>query len=85
MTNKDKLNKERKNLPKGSLVYTLEIAVNPGEGTVEYIIEGLQEISDVSGPINMDAEGCFEYVDIEDYFDEDSLKMLEDAYIVAES
>ena len=85
MADNNKLNKERKKLPKGTLIYTLEIAVNPKEGTVEYIVEGLEEISDVSGPINMDSNGYYEYADIEDYFDEDSIKMLENAYIVAES
>ena len=85
MANNKKLNKERKKLQKGSLIYTLEIAVNPDEGTVEYIVEGLQEITDSAGPINMDFNGYNEYVDIEDYFDEDSIKLLEDAYIVGES
>ena len=85
MAKNDKLNKERKKLPKGTLVYKLEIAVNPDEGTVEYIVEGLEEIADVSGPINMDSEGYSQYVDIEDYFDEDSLKLLEEVYFVGES
>jgi len=54
MAKNDKLNKERKTLKNGTLIYTLEIAVNPEEGTVEYIVEGLEEISDdsASGPIN---------------------------------
>ena len=42
MAKNNKLNKERKKLEKGSLIYTLEIAVNPEEGTVEYIVEGLE-------------------------------------------
>ena len=85
MANNKKLNKERKKLQKGSLIYTLEIAVNPDEGTVEYIVEGLEEITDTSGAINTEIEGHYKYVDIEDYFDEESIKLLEDAYIVGES
>ena len=85
MAKNDKLNKERKKLEKGCLIYTLEIAVNPEEGTVEYIVEGLEEITDNSGPINMDIRGYCEYVDIEDYFDDDALKMLDDIYVVGES
>ena len=83
MANNDKLNKERKKLKTGSLVYTLEIAVNPDEGTVEYIVEGLEEISDVVGPINY-----LEYpaeVDIEDYFDDEGIELIGDAYIVGKS
>ena len=37
MADNNKLNKERKKLPKGTLIYTLEIAVNPKEGTVEIL------------------------------------------------
>ena len=49
----DKLKKERDKLPKGTLVYKLEIAVNPKEGSVEYIVEGFDEIGDSQpGPIN---------------------------------
>ena len=83
MAKNNKLNKERKKLKTGTLVYTLEIAVNPDEGTVEYIVEGLEEISDVTGPIN-----CSEYpteIDIEDYFDEESIKLIGDVYIVGKS
>ena len=85
MADNNKLNKERKKLPKGTLIYTLEIAVNPKEGTVEYIVEGLEEISSDTGPINVDASGYPEYIDIEDYFDEDAISMLDDIYVVGES
>ena len=85
MAKNKKLNKERKKLPKGSLVYTLEIAVNPDEGTVEYIVEGLEEVSSDAGPINITKEGYPEYADIEDYFDEDAISMLDDTYVVGES
>jgi len=85
MANNKKINKERKKLKSGSLVYTLEIAVNPDEGTVEYIVEGLEEISDIAGPINTDSEGCSLYVDIEDYFDEEGVDMLDNIYVVGES
>tara|TARA_R100000458_G_C8232579_1_gene213857 strand:+ start:211 stop:462 length:252 start_codon:yes stop_codon:yes gene_type:complete len=80
MAKNNKLNKERKKLKNGTLIYTLEIAVNPEEGTVEYIVEGLEEISDASGPIN-----CLELptiVDIEDYFDEEDIELIGDVYIV---
>ena len=33
----------------------------------------------------MDIRGYSEYVDIEDYFDEDAIKMLDDIYVVGES
>ena len=83
MAKNNKLNKERKKLPIGTLVYTLEIAVNPKEGTVEYIVEGLEEISDASGPINI--ESIPTHVDISDYFDDEDMKLLEDVYIIGES
>ena len=80
-----KIKKQRKKLPSGALIYTLEIAVNPKEGSVEYIVEGLEEISSDTGPINVDASGYPEYIDIEDYFDEDAISMLDDIYVVGES
>ena len=84
MANNKKLNKERKKLKNGSLVYTLEIAVNPDEGTVEYIVEGLEEISDVSiGAINYSEIPTF--LDIEDYFDDEDIELIGDVYIVGNS
>ena len=85
MAKNDKLNKERKKLEKGCLIYTLEIAVNPEEGTVEYIVEGLEEICDATGAINLDTENFPESAILEDYFDEDAFNILEDVYIVGES
>ena len=85
MAKNNKLNKERKKLEKGSLIYTLEIAVNPEEGTVEYIVEGLEEICDATGAINLDTENFPESAILEDYFDDDALKMLDDIYVVGES
>ena len=84
MAKNNKLNKERKKLPKGSLIYTLEIAVNPKAGEVEYIVEGLEEVSSC-GPINTKFDSYPNYIDIEDYFDEESIKLLEDVYILGES
>ena len=83
MANDKKLNKERKKLKSGSLVYTLEIAVNPDEGTVEYIVEGLEEISDAAGAINYSEIPTF--IEIEDYFDEESLELIGDLYIIGSS
>ena len=76
----DKLKKERKKLPKGCIVYTLEIAVNPEEGTVEYIVEGIDEVgAKIPGPI----DSSWDY--LEDYFDEEDIKVLDEMYIVGES
>ena len=77
----DKLDKERKKLPKGTLVYKLEIAVNPKEGSVEYIVEGFDEVGEGNeiGPIDSN----WDY--LEDYWDEDTLKIFECMYEVGES
>ena len=76
----NKLDKERDKLPKGTLVYKLEIAVNPKEGSVEYIVEGFDEIgASKIGPIDSN----WDY--LEDYWDEEDMKVLEDLYIVGES
>ena len=77
MADNNKLNKERKKLPKGTLIYTLEIAVNPKEGTVEYIVEGLDEIDTESMNSNL------EYV--VDSFDEEGIKLLDEVYDIGES
>ena len=76
----DKLDKEKKKLPKGCIVYTLEIAVNPKEGSVEYIVEGFDEIgSSEVGPIDSN----WDY--LEDYWDEETMGIFKGLYEVAES
>ena len=76
----DKLDKEKKKLPKGCIVYTLEIAVIPKEGSVEYIVEGFDEIgSSEVGPIDSN----WDY--LEDYWDEETLDIFNNLYEVAES
>ena len=76
----NKLDKERKKLPKGTLVYKLEIAVNPKEGSVEYIVEGFDEIgAEDTGPIDSN----WEY--LEEYWDEETLDIFENMYEVGES
>ena len=63
---------------KGNLIYTLEIVYNEKEGTVEHICEGIVTSNPV-GPIDSN----FDFID--DYFDVETLKLLEDLYIVGES
>ena len=75
----DKLKKERNKLPKGTLIYKLEIAVNPKEGSVEYIVEGFDEIGNDMGPIDSN----WDY--LEDYWDEETLDIFNNLYEVAES
>ena len=76
----DKLKKERMKIHKGCIVYTLEIAVNPEEGTVEHIVEGIDEVgAKIPGPI----DSSWDY--LEDYFDEEDIKVLDEMYIVGES
>ena len=76
----DKLDKERKKLPKGCIVYKLEIAVNPEEGSVEYIVEGFDEIGGkMPGPIDSN----WDY--LEEYWDEETMSIFNNLYEVAES
>jgi hypothetical protein len=76
----DKLDKEKKKLPKGTLIYTLEIAVNPEEGSVEYIVEAIDEVGRVTpGPI--DSNWNF----LEEYWDEEDIQALDSLYDVGES
>ena len=76
----DKLDKERDKLPKGTLIYKLEIAVNPKEGSVEYIVEGFDEGGgDETGPIDSN----WDY--LEDYWDEETMGIFKGLYEVAES
>ena len=63
---------------KGNLIYTLEIVYNKDEDTVEHICEGISTSNPI-GPIDSN----FDY--LEEYFDMDTFKMLEDLYIVGES
>ena len=63
---------------KGNLIYTLEIVYNEENGTIEHIAEGIVTSNPV-GPIDSN----FDF--IEDYFDLETLKLLEDLYIVGES
>ena len=76
----NKLDKERDKLPKGTLVYKLEIAVNPKEGSVEYIVEGFDEIgAKDTGPIDSN----WEY--LKEYWDEETLDIFDNMYEVGES
>ena len=63
---------------KGNLIYTLEIVYNEKDGTVEHICEGLST-ADELGPIDSN----FDF--IEEYFDLDTFKLLEDLYIVGDA
>ena len=63
---------------KGNLIYTLEIVYNEKEGTVEHIAEGIATTCPM-GPIDSN----FDF--IEDYFDMDTFKLLEELYIVGEA
>tara|TARA_R100001163_G_scaffold65834_1_gene65484 strand:+ start:16420 stop:16656 length:237 start_codon:yes stop_codon:yes gene_type:complete len=76
----DELDKERDKLPKGTLIYKLEIAVNPKEGSVEYIVEGFDEVGEeCPGPIDSN----WDY--LEDYWDEETLDIFNNMYEVGES
>ena len=63
---------------KGNLIYTLEIVYNEKDGTVQHIAEGIVTANPV-GPIDSN----FDFID--EYFDMETLKLLEDLYIVGES
>tara|TARA_R100000458_G_C8099364_1_gene126681 strand:- start:195 stop:404 length:210 start_codon:yes stop_codon:yes gene_type:complete len=63
---------------KGNLIYTLEIVYNEKDGTVQHIAEGIVTANPV-GPIDSN----FDF--IEDYFDMETLKLLDELYIVGES
>ena len=76
----DKLDEDRDKLPKGTLIYKLEIAVNPKEGSVEYIVEGFDEVgAEDIGPIDSN----WEY--LEEYWDEETLDIFSNMYEVGES
>ena len=78
MIKSKKLSKERTKLKKGTLVYTLEIAFHPEDGTVEYIVEAIDQTDEVS-PVNSN----FNY--IEEYFDEEDFELLESIYEIGET
>ena len=63
---------------KGKLIYTLEIVYDEKKGTIEHIAEGISTANPI-GPIDSN----FDF--IEDYFDMDTLKLLEELYIVGEA
>ena len=72
------MSENKKKPPKGCLVYKLEIAYNEENGTVEYICETVDR-NGFSGP--MDASWDY----IEDYFDEEDLRMMDSLYEVGEA
>ena len=63
---------------KGKLVYTLEIVYDERDGTIEHIAEGIATVNPV-GPIN----SSFDYM--EEYFDMETFKLLEELYVVGEA
>ena len=66
------------NKDKNILIYKLEIAYNEETGTIEYITECISESED-RGPIDTN----FDHLD--DFFDEEDMKLLDKLYIVGES
>ena len=63
---------------KGKLIYTLEIVYNEKEDTIEHICEGISTSAPV-GPIDSN----FDY--LEEYFDMETFRLLEELYIVGEA
>ena len=63
---------------KGKLVYTLEIVYDEEKGTIEHIAEGISEAAP-TGPIDSN----FDY--LEEYFDMETFKLLEQLYVVGEA
>mgnify|MGYP003153529080 FL=1 len=63
---------------KGNLIYTLEIVYNKETDTVQHICESLSTSNPI-GPIDSN----FDF--IEDYFDMETFKLLEELYIVGEA
>ena len=63
---------------KGMLIYKLEIAYNEDRGTIEYICETIDK-EGFSGPIDC----SWEY--LENYFDDEDLKMMDSLYEVGEA
>jgi len=63
---------------KGKLIYTLEIVYDENKGTIEHIAEGVSTSNPV-GPINSN----FDY--LEEYFDMETFRLLEEFYVVGEA
>ena len=63
---------------KGNLIYTLEIVYDEKSDTIQHICESVST-SNPMGPIDSN----FDF--IEDYFDMDTFKLLEELYIVGEA
>ena len=78
MANKKKSKENKKVLDDKLFIYKLEIAYNEKTGSVEYITESISEDSP-AGPIDTN----FDY--IEDYWDEETLKIFSSLYEVGEA
>ena len=63
---------------KRTLIYTLEIVYNEKGDAIEHICEGIS----TSNPV-WPIDSNFNY--LEEYFDNDTFKLLDDIYIVGES
>ena len=63
---------------KGNLIYTLEIVYNTKTGNIDHIAEGISTENPI-GPIDSN----FDFID--ECFDLDTLKLLDDLYIVGEA
>ena len=74
----DKIDKKKKKLAKGCLVYKLEIAYNEEKDSVEYICETLDK-DGISGPMDTN----WDY--LENYFDEEDIAMMDALYEVGEA
>jgi hypothetical protein len=74
----NKIDSKKKKLDKGCLVYKLEIAYSEDSGIVEYICESIDK-EGFSGPIDI----SWQYM--EEYFDEEDLRMMDSLYDVGEA
>ena len=74
----NKLNNKKKKLAKGCLIYKLEIAYDDKRDTVEYICETIDR-EGFSGPIDC----SWQY--LEEYFDEEDIRMMDSLYEVVEA
>jgi len=68
----------KKNLPKGCLIYKLEIAYNEDSGSVEYICESVDN-QGFTGAL----DSSWDY--LSDYFDEEDFELMDSLYDVGES
>lgn len=78
MAQKKKSKKDKKVLDDKIFIYKLEIAYNEKSGSIEYITESVYEESN-GGPIDTN----WDY--IEDYWDEETLKIFDTLYEVGEA